>query len=108
MSEAVLARDYYWLDKLESGEAQSIRDLARQLGISCHTIEEAVSRARNDRRLVDQLRAAPRHRYSPRTPLFGCKPFTPSTTCADVHPGGLIPRGSMCVCMVCHQDGGGR
>lgn len=40
-------------------------------------------------------------------PVFGCKPYTPQTTCADIHPGGKIPRGSNCCCMAvdCHKSG---
>ena len=38
-------------------------------------------------------------------PIFGNQPFTPQTTCKDIHPGGRIPKGSACCCMACHKSG---
>lgn len=38
-------------------------------------------------------------------PLFGILPFTPKTTCLQIHPHGPIPRGSKVVCMGCHRTG---
>lgn len=102
---SVTARDYFWLDLLESGQTSSTQHLARQLGVSLRTVQLALRRARADRKA-----AGPSMRKSepvpPRlTPLFGIKPFTPQTRCADIHPGGIIPPVSRCVCMVCHQGG---
>lgn len=39
-------------------------------------------------------------------PVFGAQVgWSPDRTCADVHPGGPIPSGSLCVCMVCSRSG---
>ena len=38
-------------------------------------------------------------------PIFGNQPFTPQTTCKDIHPGGPIPKGSACCCMACNKSG---
>jgi hypothetical protein len=47
------------------------------------------------------------HRDMPRLePIFGCRALASSTTCADIHPGGDLPEGTRCCCMVCHATGG--
>jgi hypothetical protein len=44
-------------------------------------------------------------RSSPRLELiFGRQPFGANTACGSIHHGP-IPRGSRCVCMVCHRSG---
>jgi hypothetical protein len=103
--QSVTARDYHWVDQIETGKVPSTRALARLIGVGLDVVESAFARVRRDRRLTDAGMIPPAA-YSPRfTPLFGCRPFTPQTTCEDVHPGGSIPTGSRCVCMVCHQTG---
>ena len=37
--------------------------------------------------------------------IFGPKPFTPLTTCDDIHPRGPIPKGSACCCASCSKSG---
>lgn len=36
---------------------------------------------------------------------YGCQPWTPLSTCKNVHPGGPIPKGSKACCGKCHQTG---
>jgi hypothetical protein len=38
-------------------------------------------------------------------PAFGCKAWANTSTCADVHPNGPIPKGSLLCCMACHKGG---
>lgn len=38
-------------------------------------------------------------------PIFGCQPFGANTTCDAIHPGGPIPDGSRCYCVVCCATG---
>jgi len=46
---------------------------------------------------------------SPKDPkvelTFGCRPFTPLTTCQDIHPGGPIPKGHHVCCAANHCTG---
>lgn len=38
-------------------------------------------------------------------PIFGFHGFGADTGCDKVHPGGPIPSGSKCCCMVCNKSG---
>jgi hypothetical protein len=38
-------------------------------------------------------------------PFYGCRPFTPQSTCRDIHPGGPPARGSMIYVECCSRSG---
>src|SRR5580693_10000219 len=38
-------------------------------------------------------------------PIFGDEPWSPKSSCADVHPHGKLPDGSKCCCMAGHESG---
>lgn len=102
---AVTARDYFWLDLIESGEAPNTKALAMRLGVSVRTVQLALQRARADIRIEDLLRVPREPRPPELVPLFGCQPFTPQTTCGEIHPRGPIPPSARDICMVCHKGG---
>jgi hypothetical protein len=104
MGPNVSARDYFWLDQAEGGK-KSTAALAADLGVSRRSVQLALARARNDRRVSDSLTVPPIPRPPLRVPLFPIGPFTPRSKCGHKGP---IRDDSVFICMVCHEDRNGR
>lgn len=97
------AREARWSELQTLG--YSSEEIARRYGRSVRTVQLGIQR----HRLRDGLEPDDVKHQAPRpirvTMCYGPKPFTPSTSCDDIHPYGPIPRGSSCCCASCHQFG---
>jgi hypothetical protein len=82
----------------------SVTEIARLAGVSRQTLYTWYEEVR----AVEQAEAARKreaaaHKEAPKLrPLFPVGPFTPTSTCPHHGP---IKKGSVLICMVCHQSG---